>query len=1067
MGKKIGLVLLLFIAINHFGFTQDKVDPRPLDASLFSDTNVYDKDFHKRHFIRGWNFSGQSKKLDSALRINYYLSGGSIRILNWLDATNHFRHRKTFQYYGSFWNKQSADIPFNGHSLYLKPYITIDTNNSFEPKPNEGTGAVFGFLNKEFGDTATEMVDNETFSVYVLNKNNINNPPKIVLSDIWLDKPFNFLNYWFWNRDKGRYEYSLVDTNINCSNMYLTINLKANEEVIPDSLLEDTILTIKVRYKTNNGHLDSIAFSRFPRDTGALISPDSIKSVRKLTDSTYISHFLGLVRNPIDTANGSKQWCIKAKLLVVDTMKHAGKFITLSAKFELYRGTKSIQNDSNHIGHKNFPFKPIEIFDPISNITEWIDSIDVVVEYHGHLDLSINYIRLETPQAQAIFRGKYDQWLAEQIDTLNKIVRDPTKNRCNMRIHRFYTQDEPMMSEWATTRYVNKLLNGLGVVEENVNHNGYEIGSLNPIGKHFYSNFLRVTDFDMLWQGLTFGYSYLSNAPYIRRGKTAVFKCDYSDWYDGWHTYINYFNFLGGYKGEQWLVFHKPEGKDTCQFFSIDPRNSRYLDTLNSEYDVINLCEIFRKHMLDNSFFNGTLYNRPWVAYLWTSSFYWNLFDKDVIKWPSDACASCSGETADSIDLGDKLLVPKKGAGRPLTGEELRLQTWTPILLGAKGLMYWRAKVEIDRSVEPKFPGTIGLLNYDTEEPYIPPGEDFVYSDSIGGDYIKSEGIIFNDEGLRWKDYYKQGISSVFRLDSLGIDSNHIYIGTKSNRAEIMKLHRWIEAVEDTLLKLKLLAWYYYGGQGFNGKADVKEIFYSQDPKVTLDTILKNYIKVDDITTRRIDNGVYDPDSLRFFLLTLFRHEDDTTMYHKTKLSEFYIGILNPRTDPLVRTFDTIRNQQGEILFIDSSMKFYSTAEYDIGVRNGNYTHIWNPSTNSYEWRDTSYWQSLWWKRQGCREIQIPLNLPTTDYLVIAKELGAEDERLNAEFWRDERFYHRVDTTFEGKGEIAVRLLPGEGKILRISVIPNDRAKIQSNLNKSLKQDEVYINCEEMLKLDE
>ncbi|MGB9771264.1 MAG: hypothetical protein ACPLX7_04710 [Candidatus Kapaibacteriota bacterium] len=40
-------------------------------------------------------------------------------------------------------------------------------------------------------------------------------------------------------------------------------------------------------------------------------------------------------------------------------------------------------------------------------------------------------------------------------------------NRCKALIHRFYLQDEPLPSEWATTRYVNRLLNGLGVVESN------------------------------------------------------------------------------------------------------------------------------------------------------------------------------------------------------------------------------------------------------------------------------------------------------------------------------------------------------------------------------------------------------------------------------------------------------------------------------------------------------------------------------------------------------------------------------------------------------------------------
>ncbi len=76
--KKVTEAVSVFVFLLAFFsqlLAQDKVDPRPLDSSLFSDTAVYDKDFHKRHFIRGWNYSGESKKLDSALRINYQLSG--------------------------------------------------------------------------------------------------------------------------------------------------------------------------------------------------------------------------------------------------------------------------------------------------------------------------------------------------------------------------------------------------------------------------------------------------------------------------------------------------------------------------------------------------------------------------------------------------------------------------------------------------------------------------------------------------------------------------------------------------------------------------------------------------------------------------------------------------------------------------------------------------------------------------------------------------------------------------------------------------------------------------------
>jgi hypothetical protein len=212
----------------------------------------------------------------------------------------------------------------------------------------------------------------------------------------------------------------------------------------------------------------------------------------------------GLARNPIesipDEADSSiiqqwKEWRIKARHLVTGDNGRAGKFITLSALFANYGELNS-----------GYPYRRNPMFAPEGNfylVPDYIDSIDLVVIYHGHLDLSINYIRFETPQAQEIFRGKYDDTLRYYLNELNKTV-NRTNNRCDMRIHRLYLQDEPIPSEWATTRYVNKLLNGLGVVETGVP--GYEYGSLNPFGRYFYQNFLRATGFDMLWPGYTIAY---------------------------------------------------------------------------------------------------------------------------------------------------------------------------------------------------------------------------------------------------------------------------------------------------------------------------------------------------------------------------------------------------------------------------------------------------------------------------------------------------------------------------------------------------------------------------------
>jgi hypothetical protein len=491
-------VLFLLILLLHSVHSQDKVDPPPLPSTLFPDS-IYDANFHTRHFIRGWNYSGGTKKLDSALRMNYQLSGFTLDALidqGMNDALNPNGHRKAYQLYYVFHNRGNPLVKFfNGHSLYLKPYITIDRNNYFEAKPDEGTGAVFGFVNKFLGDTITETIGSDVFHTFRLKKDSIiPGNPRLVLSHLWPHNALRYLNYSREIADPEDIDTNSVikPTKINGIKWYLTINLRSIDTIIPSNLLDSVVLTLRIRYKTYKTNIkDSIIFWKVPSDPMDTIIGRDSNDIR------------GLARNPIesipDEADSSiiqqwKEWRIKARHLVTGNNGRAGKFITLSALFANYG-----EPDSLHPYRLNPKFKPEGNFYPVS---DYIDSIDLVVIYHGHLDLSINYIRFETPQAQEIFRGKYDDYLRMKIEELNDTV--PKYNRCDMRIHRLYLQDEPIPSEWATTRYVNKLLNGLGVVETGVP--GYEPGSLNPFGRYYYQNFLRATGFDMLWPAYTIAY---------------------------------------------------------------------------------------------------------------------------------------------------------------------------------------------------------------------------------------------------------------------------------------------------------------------------------------------------------------------------------------------------------------------------------------------------------------------------------------------------------------------------------------------------------------------------------
>ncbi|HPI21361.1 MAG TPA: hypothetical protein PKY56_13430 [Candidatus Kapabacteria bacterium] len=143
---------------------------------------------------------------------------------------------------------------------------------------------------------------------------------------------------------------------------------------------------------------------------------------------------------------------------------------------------------------------------------------------------------------------------------------------------------------------------------------------------------------------------------------------------------------------------------------------------------------------------------------------------------------------------------------RPKTGEEIRLMATLPVLLGAKGLMYWFKSTSKDYDDPAKVGKFIGLQPYSDDYSSLYgslSGEELLKSNVLGGDYV-----CFPDAN-NLDDVYN---NDAYLFDVMGIDSNHIYIGLASTRLAISRVNKWVQNCEAELMKLRLVAWY---GKGF------------------------------------------------------------------------------------------------------------------------------------------------------------------------------------------------------------------------------------------------------------
>lgn len=1036
--KKI-IILLSFLTITAISiFAQNSLNNSKLDGFNFSSTFI-DKNYSQNHFLRGlnWGFGDKGLQLDIGYDLNTYHHYAYYSGTTNFPSTNYnpnFRSMTPISERLHTSRKQFSIL--SGLGLYLEPALNVSQSGTFSPNVEADYGAVFGFQSKSGGSNKIVTVGSKTFGCYHVS-NTVSSGT--ILSDIWRGDFLRFCNYNGMNTtDQINFSGTVNQNGVNWN---LSINLR-NSETFPSGLSDnDVVLRLKIPYSGTFNSSDMsgyIKFSSMPQVSGTFAN--DVFDINGSNTFIFGSDFRGLARNNSSLSTLTTNFDITVGMLrtaAADNNSH--DFITLSARFICDNDLDAFDNF-----RKNPFFLPNHLADPIH-----IKKVDVEVEYvNNTLPIDINWIRIETPNLQKLYRGEYDELILNELNTLASMY-SSSLNTANAKISRFYFNDELTPIEWEQFRYMNLLLDTMAISETFIPNN------LNLHQDCIIPHFYFATGSKELWNGFTTNQMAAQSPPYLRKtlGKENPKTFNYPD---GYTTFISRYDWNTSIKSiidnmvkdtikslYETFFFN---GSATMGYCHPSPFSASFSEIGGVGYSVQHFTDyMLNKTICENPY---AYYEKPYLSNIWID-FYFML------------------STISNTSTTQSILGTQNWETRPKTGQEINYNVMSEIIKGSKGLFIWSKEAhpsaDINYYTENSTTATGKLENpalFATG--YTNPSltlDEFLYGDEPGGDFIK-----LSDDQFGYDKFYAPYSSTFYDLDLMNIKKDRMYIGSKSTRTELYKILKWTQAVEPTLLKLNLIA---YKNKGFVEFSNAK-------PSSTYN--IAQFIDTANIRTRPLGRtsatttgGItnYIPYyensasySSTFSVVALRNKMIDSAFYEVSILknsgssteNEFYIGIQNRRTDPLLTFSETITTPSGNTF--DNSMKFYTTAELDKMASSTAPSYSYNTSSsvsgtvtsivNGFSRTYTSpyppeFWQQQWWQRLGCREIRIPINiagLSNTNTMTMLKvtELGVGESIAN-EWWWDSKFRHNVDTAVIKGNDLVVRMLPGEGKILRVQVI--------------------------------
>ncbi|RPI65947.1 MAG: hypothetical protein EHM43_12040, partial [Ignavibacteriae bacterium] len=427
----------------------------------------------------------------------------------------------------------------------------------------------------------------------------------------------------------------------------------------------------------------------------------------------------------------------------------------------------------------------------------WID-----VEYNGQSDIAVDWVQLGTENFTWFTQGHHDpvvlqgyREMADGLTTWN--TTQMTNPGDSIRIWKWYNRDEGPAAYWNGMRYMHELFD---------NRTTTELGLLDE-RPWWVDRYLYATGITTVWEGHTARITNEGIAPYYLHGNGGMAALGKSSYYhrSGRHSQIN------PDTADYDLNFQNPAPSPT-QRLPITSMTTPPIDTLyyplgmrTPQAGVQTMIEYNRYLLMrDASYlFRDDL---EWMPNLWLSADYTTIIDT-------------------SAGHADSIFVNPRSQIRHLTGEEVRLLSWSELILGAKGLVYyWGANPDsITTSQQISLPGDGNFQSYGfaygpANSPVRTPADviartvqlaSYGARDArVGGDWLDNT----NSTGL-WQilNANQVPLGTALAFLNTAVAPGQYYLGWLSMRSALQSVHDVIAAGENDLDSLHLKAWYHRG----------------------------------------------------------------------------------------------------------------------------------------------------------------------------------------------------------------------------------------------------------------